>query len=746
MSDSSVNSSISKKISSFIPPEFEIHEERLRPTTIEILKINFNNNFSRYYERLENIYLNWPGGFLDPEFLYLLIKVGVLTGHTKRLLKIKDDLKAFNDHPGIYSWFSGTFFKEGPEKSHSALFYLNHVNENKFKNDKNLYTEIIAWKIAFEEDLNTSIGLFEDNKKLFTWELPYYIIIEKLMRIKRIKLAENYIDQGIKLTTKNRLIQGRLLNAKGVIARIKGDPLKSMDWFTLALDEIKSMNGFTDNYTKSFIYFNMGTSVLRLRAYQEAENYFLSTLKIQDTEGISDEAIQSSVYYNLSNVFIRQGFYRKALKYLTLAEEIKRKQDPLFKKSVTISTLSRKAIIYRYLGDYINSRRILVEAIEKFESLGRNYNPIALTEAKLNLIEVKNIMGEEVLSDLQDLVHFCSNFDYIIGVYRTLNLMSDIYLKKGNITASEDLLNEMKAIASNITDEKRKLDIYLLEAKLQLIKGNIYEAEAILLSIFETSLEIEIKIKCGYYLGQIFLYRGELLESNKFFQLILNLFETKTNDYYLCEFMSIKTQILLEKSEVNFNELTANIKKTIDRLDKTHSNIRSKTIKIEYSLLKAWIHKELSDYQSAQIIYDKIESDSTNDFKIDCITNIGSMRCKVLEIVYSSKKSTIDLDLINKIQELIIKVKKSSYYFFSIEIQLLEIYLNICLELNKEVNFKVKLLKEELIKKELLFYINEINKIEGILSLKDRQKEKIIKDLTLNDKISQIIYSELVTP
>ncbi|MHA2339825.1 MAG: tetratricopeptide repeat protein [Candidatus Hodarchaeales archaeon] len=729
---------------SFIPQEFRNHIIKLQPTTIKLLKRNFKENFDRFYERLEKIYFNWPGGFLDPEFLYLLIKVGVLTGHSKRLLRIKEDLKAFNDHPGIYSWFSGIFFKEGPDKVHSAHFYLNHIDENKFKNDKNLFTEIVAWKIAFIEDLNVSIGLFEDSKAMFTWELPYYIIVEKLMRIKRLKLAENYVDQGIRFAKKNRLIQGRLLNAKGVIARIKGDPLKSMDWFILALDEIQPINGFTDVYLKSFIYFNMGTSVLRLRAYQEAENYFCNVLKIQESEGIDDCMSQSSVHYNLSNLFIRQGFYKKALKNLTLAEEIKRKEDPLFKKSVTISTLSRKAIIYRYLGDYINSRRILFEVIEKFESLGRNYNPIALTEAKLNLIEVKNLMGEEVLADLQDLIHFCSNFDYIIGVYRVLNLMSEIYLKKGNISASEDMLNEMKAIASNITDEKRKLDIYMLEAKTQFVKGNIYESEAILMSIFETSQEKEIKIKCGYYLGQIYLYRRELVKSNGFFQLILNLFESKTNDYYFCEFMSIKTQILLEKMEVDFNDLIENIINKIEKLDDVHANLHSKTVKTEYSLLKAWMYMELSDYQSAQNIYYNLDVNSHNDFRTICLISIGSIKCEIFKMVHFDQELDISADLIKKVQELIIRVKKSSYYFFSIEVRILEIYLSMCLKLNGETEYKVKSLKEELIKKGLVLYLSDINKIEDILNLENKQKEVLIKDLTSNNEISQILYTELV--
>ncbi|MHA1984639.1 MAG: hypothetical protein ACW967_09815 [Candidatus Hodarchaeales archaeon] len=208
--------------------------------------------------------------------------------------------------------------------------------------------------------------------------------------------------------------------------------------------------------------------------------------------------------------------------------------------------------------------------------------------------------------------------------------------------------------------------------------------------------------------------------------------------------MSIKTQILLEKMEVNFNDLIENIIKRIEKLEDVYPNLRSKIVKTEYSLLKAWMYMELSDYQSAQNIYDNLDVNSLNDFRTDCLTTIGSIKCEILKMVQSDQELDINTDLIKKVQELIIRVKKSSYYFFSIEVRLLEIYLNMYLKLNDEAEYKVKLLKEELIKKELVLYLSDINKIEDFLNLENKQKEVLINDLTSNNDISQILYTELV--
>ncbi|KKK64464.1 hypothetical protein LCGC14_2983960 [marine sediment metagenome] len=78
MNQNELDSEPNKQNYSFIPPEFNTHVIRLSPTTINILKNNFKYKFEKFYEKLEDIYLNWSGT-LDAEFLYLLSKVGVLT-------------------------------------------------------------------------------------------------------------------------------------------------------------------------------------------------------------------------------------------------------------------------------------------------------------------------------------------------------------------------------------------------------------------------------------------------------------------------------------------------------------------------------------------------------------------------------------------------------------------------------------------------------------------------------------------
>ncbi|OLS16424.1 MAG: hypothetical protein HeimC3_54760 [Candidatus Heimdallarchaeota archaeon LC_3] len=751
MNQNELDSEPNKQNYSFIPPEFNTHVIRLSPTTINILKNNFKYKFEKFYEKLEDIYLNWSGT-LDAEFLYLLIKVGVLTGKYKNVQKFKDDLKSFYDHPGIFAWFAGSFFREGNKFISTAQFYLDNISgiSNTKNNDGQLYTEVIAWKIAFST-LDTAIGLFEDNVKLFTWELPYFLIIEKLIKAKKLKLAENYINQGInRFKLKNRLVQGKLLNAKGVLTRIRGNPVKSFDYFNLALDEIKSINGFSDVFLKSYIMFNMGTSALVCRYYDEAENYFYHVLEIHKKENITDLMGKGRIYFNLTNLNIRKGEYKKALKCLTIAEDIYTELDPLLKNPVTISIYTRKSIIYRLLGDYSNAKTILLGTINKLENLGSNINPIPLIEAQYNLALLKNISGKkkEALADLRDLLHMCSSYDYIIGISRILNLISVISIDLGNIVESGEMLTEAKAIINNLTDESSRLSIYLTEAKLVLIKENLNESEAILNSVLEKSQEKEISIKSRILLGNIYLIKGEISKSNSFFHSAIKIFRNeniKTNDYYLCEFMQIKTQILLDKINSDPSDLVNNLMQKVDYLDKIYTLAPSKSIIMEYLLLKAWIYEELNDFQSVEKIYLELERyESSNDFRINFLRSIGLIKTKLLTIVNSKKKFKINNDLILKTQSIIEEIKNSSYYLLEIEAELFEVLLCLFFNQRKKAIKKLRILKTSVSNNGMNLYLKDIKNVERLLGIKIEQKKDLMSIFPMINKISQLYYSEIL--
>lgn len=315
--------------------------------------------------------------------------------------------------------------------------------------------------------------------------------------------AEKYIENALYYAEKYNLEYRR---AKNLFLR--ANIYKEKNELVLAQQLYLSANVIfikKNNYEQIInTFLNLGKITLKLKSYNSATSYLKQAERLYLDNNIGNDSILGEIYYQMAESYFKVDNIKKAIDYAFLAKEKFEQVQNREEYGKILLLLSQE---YNKKGDIENAIKYSKKTLEVYNEL-QEEKKVSTIENNLGKLffEFDNI--EEAFKHYQIAKEIrIKNRD--TNVIETLINICEGYIKLKEIIKCEEVLLEI----DNLIDESNLEQIIeknILRYRLYIIKGNLDEAECILLETFNiaksNSLDkkaAEISILIGrYYIGE----------------------------------------------------------------------------------------------------------------------------------------------------------------------------------------------------------------------------------------------------
>lgn len=315
--------------------------------------------------------------------------------------------------------------------------------------------------------------------------------------------AEKYIENALYYAEKYNLEYRR---AKNLFLR--ANIYKEKNELVLAQQLYLSANVIfikKNNYEQIInTFLNLGKITLKLKSYNSATSYLKQAERLYLDNNIGNDSILGEIYYQMAESYFKVDNIKKAIDYAFLAKEKFEQVQNREEYGKILLLLSQE---YNKKGDIENAIKYSKKTLEVYNEL-QEEKKVSTIENNLGKLffEFDNI--EEAFKHYQIAKEIrIKNRD--TNVIETLINICEGYIKLKEIIKCEEVLLEI----DNLIDESNLEQIIeknILHYRLYIIKGDLDEAECILLKTFNiaksNSLDkkaAEISILIGrYYIGE----------------------------------------------------------------------------------------------------------------------------------------------------------------------------------------------------------------------------------------------------
>lgn len=371
--------------------------------------------------------------------------------------------------------------------------------------------------------LNTSIEYLMESEETQAESICKYYenIAESYVLNEDADLGEQFIEKALYYAEKYNLEYRKAKNLylRGKIYKLKGENALAQQFF-LSSNVIFIKNNNSEETIDTFI--NLGEIAYELKAYHSACSYFQQAEMVYNNNNIGNDFTLGKIYYYTANTYFKLEDMDKAINYSYLAKEKFRQLNDIKEYSKSLLMLAQE---YSQKGDTVNAIKYSEKTLEAFKKIN---------DLKY-ISEIENSLGR-LFRDFENMEESFIHFDNAREIRKsnndpklidTLANICENYIKIKNIEKARSVLNELLDSIDS-ADETAYVKYYLLKYKIELLDGNIAEAENTLLIALNFVRKMHMEndtAEIAIMLGKFYIDSGKEKEAASYLNIGVELFK-----------------------------------------------------------------------------------------------------------------------------------------------------------------------------------------------------------------------------
>lgn len=298
--------------------------------------------------------------------------------------------------------------------------------------------------------------------------------------------ADEYIENALFYAEKYELEyrKARNLYLRGKIYTLKKELGLAQQYFLSA-----NVIFIKDNYFEDIIntFIKLGMITLEMQAYHSACSYFHQSEKVYNDSNLENDFLIGQIYYYIAFTYYKLEDLDKAINYSYLSNSKFKKVNDKKEYAKSLMLLSKE---FSKKGDINNAIKYSNKVLKLFKeiddckyiahienSLGKLFSEFDnIEESFVHLYKAKNLRKDFKDEEYIDiLVNICKNYIKLKDVEKAKEALEEILDEKDN--------------GNDLTIYK----YYLLQYRINMLEGNIYEAENTLLMALEYTEIAQLK-------------------------------------------------------------------------------------------------------------------------------------------------------------------------------------------------------------------------------------------------------------
>ncbi|AJD32736.1 MULTISPECIES: helix-turn-helix domain-containing protein [Clostridium] len=364
------------------------------------------------------------------------------------------------------------------------------------------------------ETLSTSIEYFMESEDTQAEKICKYYenIAESHIINDNLNISEQYIEKSLYYAEKYNLEyrKARNLYLRGLIYMHKGD-LPVAQQYLLSSNVIFIKNNNYEEIVNTFV--NLGKITIFLKAYHSSCSYFQQAEKVYSDNDIGNDDLLAEIYYHIAYTYFKLDNINKAIDYSYLAKEKYRQLNNKKEYANSLLLLSQQ---YSEKGEMDRAIKYSEKALNIFKEV----------DDVLYTSKIENNLGKlfyEFDNLEESFIHFNrakeireSNKDPLL--LETLINICENYIKQKDIYNCKLTLDEIMNNLEN-GNEIALVDYYLLKHRVELLQGDLEEAESTLLMALNFVKNMQNKERIGeisIIIGKFYIDNGNDKEAAKY--------------------------------------------------------------------------------------------------------------------------------------------------------------------------------------------------------------------------------------
>lgn len=336
--------------------------------------------------------------------------------------------------------------------------------------------------------LNVSIEYLMETEESQAEKICGYFenIADSHILTRKFDLAEQYIESSLFYADKYKLEykKARGLYLKGKIELLRDNHAQAQQLFLSANVIFIKYNSYED-IVKTYI--KLGRITLEMKAYYSACSYFKQAENVFLDNDVTHDLTIGQIYYYIAITYFKLDDVEKSVNYSFLA---KQKFEQVGNKKEYAKSLLLFAEGANKKGDIDTAVQYSNKALKIFKEV----------DDLLYVSEIENSLGKlfyEFDNVEESFIHYRaaakirSEFPDEKYVETLINICEN-YIKIKDIENSKEILEKIKSSINKI-DEKKIIEYYILKHRIDMLEGNVTEAENTLIEALKFAEEKDLK-------------------------------------------------------------------------------------------------------------------------------------------------------------------------------------------------------------------------------------------------------------
>lgn len=362
--------------------------------------------------------------------------------------------------------------------------------------------------------LNTSIEYLMESEESQAEKICIYYenMTEAFISNEDLASAELYLEKALVYSKKYNLeyMEGKNLYLSGIVHLKKGEIPKAQKLF-LSSNIIFIKHNSYENIINTFL--KLGIIGLNVRTYASALGHFRQAEKVFIDNDTANDFLIGEIYYYIAYTYNKLDSKDDAFNYAKLSQDKFRQMNSKKEYATTLLNMSKE---YSNNGDIENAIKYSEKAKKVFGELN---DVVYLSEIENNLGKLfsefdnfnesfqhlnKSKELRQVNNDtrlVETLINICENYIHLKDVYKAKSVLEEII----NITKDKN--------------GKIHINSYLLKYRIEILEGNLKEAEHTLKTALEFVTFNEYKkeqAEISFIIGKFYIDYGQEKRAEEF--------------------------------------------------------------------------------------------------------------------------------------------------------------------------------------------------------------------------------------
>lgn len=364
------------------------------------------------------------------------------------------------------------------------------------------------------DTLNISVEYLMESEESQAEKISTYFenIAESHVLNNDLILGEQYVDNALYYAEKYKLEYRKAKNLylRGEINIYKGEyGLAQQNFLSANVIFIKE-NKFED-IIKTFL--KLGMITLDTQAHHAACSYFQQAEKVYTDNKLENDFLIGQIYYYIANTYFKLDDIEKAINYSYLANSKFKKIDNKKEYAKSLLLLSEE---YSKKGDIDKAIKYSNKTLKLFKEINDS-NYISQIENNLGRLFYEFDNLEESFEHYNKAIKLRKQYKDSKYIETLINICEN-YIKLKDLEKSKEILKE---IMNNVENGGKLalLNYYLLKHRVDLIEGNLVEAENNLIMALNYAKNMELTdehAEISILIGKFYVDNGKDKEAAKY--------------------------------------------------------------------------------------------------------------------------------------------------------------------------------------------------------------------------------------